>query len=89
MGKRDKANAAIREKQGRRLTLEGRTMCLSEWARELGISRAALQWRLDSGWPLVAALTRSGRKLSLRRVNATVTRRRAEAARVIMLMRMK
>lgn len=42
---------------GRLVTLRERTMCVSEWARELDISAAALTFRLDAGWPIERALT--------------------------------
>ena len=45
------------------LTAHGKTLCLSDWARELGISRAALQWRLDAGWSVEKALSKTGRRL--------------------------
>lgn len=41
----------------RRLTLDGKTQTLTEWARELGINHAALIGRLSRGWPLREALT--------------------------------
>lgn len=31
-------------------TAHGKTMCLSEWSRLLGISRASLLWRMKAGW---------------------------------------
>ena len=52
----DKAIATLRA-HGRQLTLGNRTMCFSEWARVIGITRKALQCRLSSGWPLERALT--------------------------------
>jgi hypothetical protein len=38
------------------LTLHGRTQCVSAWAREVGISDAAIRARLRSGWPVERAL---------------------------------
>ena len=38
-------------------TYAGRTMGLSEWARELGISKQALNQRLAAGWSVEDALT--------------------------------
>lgn len=32
-------------------TFDGKTMCVADWAREIGISRASLQKRLKNGWP--------------------------------------
>ena len=51
-----------------RLTFKGRTLTMSQWARELGISRHTLWARLNThGWTLAQALTlekhsRSGRQ---------------------------
>lgn len=38
------------------VTYEGKTMCVKDWARHLGLSQALLRWRLTSGWPLERAL---------------------------------
>lgn len=43
--------------KGRLLSLSGREQCLGDWAREIGISRAALSFRLASGWSVERALT--------------------------------
>jgi hypothetical protein len=40
-----------RESSGRRYSAHGKTMCLSEWSRETGVTRAALEFRLRAGWP--------------------------------------
>ena len=40
-----------RREQWTRITFDGITKNLSEWARERGLSRSALQWRLDH-WPV-------------------------------------
>lgn len=43
------------------ITFRGKTLCLSDWARTLGISSFALHWRIDIGkWPMKDALTRRG-----------------------------
>jgi hypothetical protein len=34
------------------LTYQGKTMILSEWAKELGVQRGTLQWRYHAGWPV-------------------------------------
>lgn len=47
----------VKRKSGRLLTAHGKTMCVSEWARELGVSRAALQYRLENGWSVERALS--------------------------------
>jgi hypothetical protein len=41
----------------RRLTLNGVTRCITDWAAEAGISVTALRGRLDRGWPLERAMT--------------------------------
>lgn len=41
------------------MTHKGRTQCLTDWARELGVSAAALSWRLRQGWSDRKTLTRS------------------------------
>ena len=38
-------------------TFNGKTMCIADWAREIGISPASLQKRLNKGWPLELALS--------------------------------
>ena len=38
------------------LTLDGRTMCLADWAREAGLTRGALKDRLRRGWELAEAI---------------------------------
>jgi hypothetical protein len=40
-----------------RVTHDGRTQTLTEWAEELGISRKALQQRIKRGWKVERALT--------------------------------
>jgi hypothetical protein len=36
-------------------TFEGKTMCIADWAREVGISPQSMRKRLDKGWPLERA----------------------------------
>ena len=54
-----------------KLTLNGRTMVLTQWARELGLNRQTLQKRIKSGWPIDQVLSshqyheRKGRKTNL------------------------
>ena len=38
-------------------TYEGKTMCISDWAKEVGISAASMQKRLNKGWPLEIAFS--------------------------------
>jgi hypothetical protein len=40
-----------------RITHAGRTLCIAEWAREIGIHSTKLSWRLRAGWPLAQALS--------------------------------
>jgi len=42
---------------GRSISFRGRAMNLSAWAREIGITRQAINKRLKNGWPLERALT--------------------------------
>jgi hypothetical protein len=53
-----------------RLTFNGKTQTISEWAYELGFSQRTLQTRLKRGWPIEAALTTPLDKLSARRKTA-------------------
>lgn len=39
------------------LTLDGRTMCAADWAKELGLCPKTLRQRLYRGWPLRQVLT--------------------------------
>lgn len=38
-------------RRAKQYTFRGQSKCLAEWAAELGISRAALKFRMDNGWP--------------------------------------
>jgi hypothetical protein len=44
------------------LTLNGRTQCVVDWARELGITPGALSDRIDGGWDVARALTAGNTK---------------------------
>jgi 5-methylcytosine-specific restriction endonuclease McrA len=46
---RDRIKKTHRSK-GRMLTYKGQTLCFTEWAEKIGISRASLQYRLTQGW---------------------------------------
>lgn len=37
-------------------TFDGKTMCIADWAKEIGITPQSLQKRLNKGWPLELAL---------------------------------
>lgn len=41
----------------RNLTYHGRTQSMRAWERETGISRQAIKYRLDAGWPVERALS--------------------------------
>jgi len=43
--------------RGRILTAHGLTMCMSDWGRYLGLTVAALNFRLNNKWPIDEALT--------------------------------
>ena len=43
--------------KNRNITFAGKTMCLSEWARELNVCRGTLHRRLDKGWSVQQAFT--------------------------------
>jgi hypothetical protein len=38
-------------------TFNGKTLCISDWAKEIGITPQSLQKRLNKGWPLEIALS--------------------------------
>jgi hypothetical protein len=38
-------------------TFNGKTMCIADWAKEVGISSQSMQKRLNKGWDLSRALT--------------------------------
>lgn len=38
-------------RSSRSLTAKGRTQTLAQWAREIGVSRALLRYRVEAGWP--------------------------------------
>ncbi|EIU2223833.1 HNH endonuclease [Leclercia adecarboxylata] len=48
----EKMKATHRNKSHRRYTAHGKTMCLSEWAEYLGISRNSIEYRLKAGWDI-------------------------------------
>lgn len=52
------------------ITHDGRTQSLSAWAREVGLTQAALKIRLRKGWPLETALTLPLRITSRTNANA-------------------
>lgn len=54
---------ATKKQQGRNrrnnrmLTHNGDTLCLSEWAKRLGVAVNVIRWRLASGWTVAESLT--------------------------------
>jgi hypothetical protein len=52
------AGTATNNSRSRMLTFGGKTMCVAEWARQIGIKPVALHQRLARGWPLAKALKR-------------------------------
>ncbi|WP_205737515.1 hypothetical protein [Halomonas campaniensis] len=46
----EKMKQTKRLQSSRRYTAHGKTMCLSEWARTLGISVASIEYRMNAGW---------------------------------------
>jgi hypothetical protein len=39
-------------------TFEGKTMCIADWAKEVGISSQSMQKRLNNKWPLEKAFSK-------------------------------
>jgi hypothetical protein len=39
------------------ITHKGETLCMTDWARRVGITKARLSQRLKAGWPVERALT--------------------------------
>lgn len=54
---KEKMKATMREKHARRLTLDGVTLSIPEWAERLGIRPTSIKWRLANGWTVERALT--------------------------------
>lgn len=48
---------AINKSSNLRITYNGKTQCLAEWSREVGISRDTISGRLNNGWSEEEALT--------------------------------
>lgn len=45
------------ERATRLYTFNGKTLCIADWAKEIGITPQSLQKRLNKGWPLELALS--------------------------------
>ena len=52
-----RAEQGVNRRSNRRVTFQGKTQTISQWADELGFSYFTLRKRLDSGWPVGRALT--------------------------------
>jgi hypothetical protein len=52
---------ARNKRTNRRITYDGRTQLLTDWANELGIRKSVLHWRLAQGWSLERALSKKSR----------------------------
>jgi hypothetical protein len=48
---------ATQAAQGRLLTANGKTQCVSEWAREIGLSPQSILYRLERGWLVERAVS--------------------------------
>lgn len=53
----DPRQQTINSSHARMLTKDGRTQCIADWSRELGIPQKLIQGRLYRGWPDERALT--------------------------------
>lgn len=62
------------------ITYEGKTQCLSAWARELGINPSTLNGRLRN-WPLDKALTTKNMGMSGTKARKDAMRQRTESIR--------
>lgn len=51
------AEQSRNKRTNRMITAFAKTMCLSDWAEEVGIPLGTLRYRLASGWPAERALT--------------------------------
>ncbi len=45
------------KRTSRYITYKGKTMIVADWARELGVSRQALRYRLEQGWDVNLMMT--------------------------------
>lgn len=47
------------QRSTRHITYAGKTQCLSDWAKEIGIAISVLHWRLNKEWSLEKALSKT------------------------------
>ena len=52
-----KAEQSVNKSNCRQITFEGKTHCISEWARKVGVGFFTLRSRLNRGWSVERALT--------------------------------
>lgn len=52
-----RAEQTRNSRQNRWLTLNGVTLCMTDWAYRLGVTRLTIFKRLQRGWPIKKALT--------------------------------
>lgn len=50
----------------RKITFNGKTQGLQDWARELGVNYQLIQYRLDNKWSVAKALSTPSRKVGQR-----------------------
>lgn len=55
------AMSRTKRERGRKITYDGRSMCLTDWAEDIGITSRGLGNRLANGWSLERALTEPSR----------------------------
>lgn len=53
----EKMTSTHRARSSAKLTWNGETLTLGEWAARIGISRPSLVWRIQNGWAIERALT--------------------------------
>lgn len=59
---RHKMRKSMKESRGIHFSAHGVTMCIADWARHLGVSRATINFRLAHGWRMESVLSpRSGK----------------------------
>lgn len=61
---------ANNKRNNRRLTWRGKTLTISQWAREQGVSRSLINGRIERGWVVERALTVPARPQTLHRLAA-------------------
>lgn len=54
----DRRQQARNRSDNRRITFQGRTLCVTDWAKEIGMKKSTLLKRLNSGWSIGDALTK-------------------------------